>query len=124
METESADINLAAAQLAQEIGETLTAIMAVHKFAAESQDPDVQLDCMKAAARMMQAQASVALSLKRLRSDGNNHTFTFIHQGRPPTPKKSKTNGPARVEEVWEEVPASVGEGYEEVWDVETPHQP
>ena len=124
MGTESADIELAAAQLAQEIGETHAAIMAVHKFAAADKDPDVQLNCMKIAARMMQAQASAALSLKRLRGEEARYAFRYIHEGVPPTPKRSKTNAPTPVEEVWEEVPEGLEEGCEEIWDVETPHQP
>ena len=67
--------------------------MGVHKFASEGGDPLLQLNCMKAAARMMQAQASAALSLWRLK-EGNHHTFTFEHRGLPPTPQKSKTNVP------------------------------
>jgi hypothetical protein len=118
MGTESADVELAAAQLAQEIGETHAAIMAVHKFAAADKNPDVQLNCMKIAARMMQAQASAALSLKRLRGEEARYAFRYIHEGVPPTPKKTKTNAPARVEEVCEEVP-EIKEGFVEEWCVE-----
>ena len=117
---EREEIDHAAEQLSQELGYGHDAIMAVHRFAEGHADPQVQLDCMKAAARMMQAQAAVALSLKRLRSDEATFAFRYIHEGGPPTPKKSKTNGPARVEEVWEEKPAGFEEGCEEVWDVET----
>jgi hypothetical protein len=118
MGTESADVELAAAQLAQEISQTHAAIMAMHKFAADHADPDVQLSCMKAAARMMQVQANAAMSLKRLRGEEARYAFRYIHEGVPPTPKKSKTNSPARVEEEWEDAP-KIEEGSVEVWDVE-----
>lgn len=93
MGTESSEIDQAAALLAEEITQTHAAFLGVHKFASEGGDPAVQLNCMKVAARLMQAQASAALSLKRLKSEGH-HTFTYLHQGVPPTPGKSKTNVP------------------------------
>lgn len=95
-----------AQQLADEIAYTHDAIMAVHKFAGQGGDPMVQLTCMKAAARMMQAQAAAALSLQRLKG-GNVHRFTFVHETPPPTPKNLKTNRPppakGGIEEVWED---------------------
>lgn len=100
-------IETVAAQLAEEIAFTHDAIMAVHKFAGQGGDPKVQLDCMKAAARLMQAQAAAALSLQRL--TGNAQSFTIIHEKRAatiPTPEKSKTNGGvkgANVREFWED---------------------
>lgn len=93
MGTETPEIDQAAALLAEEIVQTHAAFLGVHQFASQGGDPMVQLNCMKVAARLMQAQASAALSLKRLRSEGQ-HTFTYLHQGVPPTPKKSKTNVP------------------------------
>ncbi len=96
MANEIPEIEEAVELLSEEMAQTHAAIMGVHKFAAEGSDPMVQLQCMKAAARMMQAQASAALSLKRLKSEGH-HTFTFIHQGVPPSSKKSKTNGKAET---------------------------
>lgn len=98
-----------AAQLAKEITYTHDAIMAVHKFAEDNRDPMVQMNCMKLAASMMQAQAAAALSLQRL--SGSGPTFTFIHEkryaGDTPTPQKSKTNRrrPTKgyVEELWED---------------------
>lgn len=94
MGEESPEIDQAAALLAEEIVQTHAAILGVHQFASQGGDPMVQLNCMKVAARLMQAQASAALSLKRLKSEGQ-HTFTYLHQGTPPPPKKSKTNAPA-----------------------------
>jgi hypothetical protein len=89
------EIEQVAAQLFEEITQTHAAFLGVHKFASAGGDPMVQLNCMKVAARLIQAQASAALSFKRLRSEGQ-HTFTYVHQGGPPTPQKSKTNVPAR----------------------------
>jgi hypothetical protein len=94
MGAKETEIDRAVWQLAEEMAQTHDAISAVHRFAEKATDPMVQLHCMKAAAHMMKAQASAALSLKRLTRE-DNHTFTFVHQGRPPTPKKSKTNVPA-----------------------------
>ncbi len=66
--------------------------MGVHHFAVEDKDPMVQLNCMKAAARMMQAQAAAAMSLQRL-TGGKGLTVTIVHEKRnTPPPKKSKTN--------------------------------
>lgn len=98
MDGNNTQIEAIAAKLAQEIAYTHDAIMAVHKFVEQGGDPKVQIDCMKIAARMMQAQAAAALSLQRLTSPS---TVTIIHEKRAgkrpagadiPAPEKSKTN--------------------------------
>lgn len=96
-----------AAWLADEIAETHAAIMGVHKFAAVDKDVQLQLNCMKTATRMMQAQAVAAMSLQRL-TGGKGTTVTIVHEKRnTPPPKKSRTNRrqPQRggVEELWED---------------------
>lgn len=93
--------------LKDEIAETHAAVMGVHKFAAVGNDPLLQLNFMKAAARMMQAQAATALSLQRL-TGGKGPTVTIVHEKRnTPPPEKSKTNRRQSqrggVEELWED---------------------
>jgi hypothetical protein len=94
-EPEKAELDLAAAHLAEELSECHAVVMAAFKFAAAHPNPDVQLNAMQAATRMMQANAAAASALKRLKEEGGRHTFTYVHEGAPPTPKKSKTNVPA-----------------------------
>ena len=109
MSEENEEIDRAAEQLSLELALSHDAIMAVHRFAETHADSAVQLDCMRAAARMMQAQAAVALSLKRLRSAETSYAFHYIHEGVPPTPEKSKTKSRPPVgkeplfQELWED---------------------
>jgi hypothetical protein len=87
------EIDLAAAQLAAQLGECHDAVMAVFKFAAGAPNADVQMNAMKTATRMMQASAAAAASLKRLKSLGTHHTVTVVREGEGTPSQKSKTNG-------------------------------
>jgi hypothetical protein len=91
------EIERAAARLNAELAECHDCTMSVFRFAGEIKDHVVQMEAMKTATRMMQAQAAAALALQRLRSDNAHHTYTYVHEGRPPTPEKSKTNVPAKA---------------------------
>jgi hypothetical protein len=90
------EIEEAAARLAAELAECHHCTMSVFHFAEElKSNLAVQLDAMKTATRMMQAQAGAALALQRLRSTNTHRTHPYVYEGRPPVPKKSKTNVPA-----------------------------
>ncbi len=89
------EIDRAAIMLAHEIAQTHANILVLNKLMTRETPHTVQLDYMKVTARLIQAQASAVLSLKRLTCEGH-HTLTVVHQGGTPTPKKSKTNVPAR----------------------------
>ena len=79
-EPELADIALAADRLAEQLAACHDAVMAVFKFAGEHPDTAVQLDAMKTAPRMMQANAAAATAIKRLKDGESRHTFTYVHQ--------------------------------------------
>jgi hypothetical protein len=51
-----------------------------------------QWEALKIAARLMQASASAANALKRVKGNESRHTVRVERQGGYPTPKKSKTN--------------------------------
>jgi hypothetical protein len=89
------EIERAAARLNAELAECHDCTMSVFRFAEEVKDHVVQLEAMKTATRMMQVQAAASLALQRLRSDNAHHTYTYVHEGRAPTPERSKTNVPA-----------------------------
>ena len=96
----SPELERAATLLEAELDECHAAVMAVFRFASEHPDPKAQLEAMKAGSRMMQASASAACALKRLRSPGTHHTVTVesrpeAQEGRVPTPENLKTNGAA-----------------------------
>ena len=93
MEIGKQQIEMAAAWLDQELAESHNATMTVFNFAASINDYPVQLEAMKIATRMMQAQAAAALALQRLNSDYGHHTYTVRHEGG--SSEKSKTNVPA-----------------------------
>lgn len=90
------EIERAAQRLAAELAECHDCTMSVFRFAEGAKGYSIQLDAMKTATRMMQAQAAAALTLQRLTSD-NHHSYTYVHEGRPPTAEKSKTNVPANA---------------------------
>lgn len=92
---QTTEIDSAAIMLAHEIAQAHANILALNRLVTPETPQAVQLDCMKVTARLIQAQASAVLSLKRLTSEGH-HTLTVVHQGGTPTPQKSKTNVPAR----------------------------
>ena len=91
-QTALTDVDLAAIQLAQQIGACHDSVMAVFKFAANEASPDKQMSAMLAATRMMQANAAAASALKRLKSDGTRHTVTVAREGGDTPPQFSKTN--------------------------------
>lgn len=95
MDKAKQELEKAAQRLAAELAECHDCTMSVFRYAEEAKGYSVQLDAMKTATRMMQAQAAAALALQRLTSDNAHHTYTYVHEGRPPTPEKSKTNVPA-----------------------------
>ncbi len=67
----------AAAMLQLEMEECHSAIMGVFRFASEDSRYPVQLEAMKAATRMMQANAAAITALQRLRQPGTHHTVTI-----------------------------------------------
>jgi len=93
MDAERPEIRRAAEQLAAQLDRCHGHIMAIFKYAEDDTRPEVQLRFMQAATRMMQAASSAAAVLQRLRGETVRHTFTYLHAGVPPTPRKSKTNG-------------------------------
>lgn len=90
------EMELAAARLDEELAQCHDCTMSAFRFAAATTSYDIRLEVFKTATRMMQAQAAAALALQRLRSDNAHHTYTYVHEGRAPTPQKSKTNVPAK----------------------------
>jgi hypothetical protein len=80
-----------AAQLAEELFASHDAVMAVFRFAAAHPNPALQLDAMKAATRMMQANAVACSALKRLGEDGCR-TFTYVHKEEPWCPPQKIEN--------------------------------
>ncbi len=80
--------------LLEEIEVCHTQIVDLHRHAQESGSTSARYETSKAIARLMQSQAGAMVALKRMRGDGSQHTFTFVHQGNTPTPKKLKTNAP------------------------------
>jgi hypothetical protein len=98
MEQVLPDVDRVAAHLVEEIEQCHTQILDLH-WCSTHNGYSTRLECAKLIARLMQSQASAMVALKRLRSDGTQHTCTVVHQGVPPTPKISKTNVPAAGQE-------------------------
>ena len=97
MGTETVEVTRAAANLEEEIAACHAAIIDMFEVAASDGHYD-RLQFLAGATRLMRAQTGAATLLSRLRSGGGGqHTFTYIHQGTPPAPEKSKTNVPARA---------------------------
>ena len=101
MNQEFEDLARAAGQLAEEIEAGHKAVMAVYGQADASEFSATRRECWKLAAHLMGVQTGALRCLRSLRGQGEHHTFTHIHQGRPeplrrppPTPKKLKTNVP------------------------------
>ena len=93
------DVDRMAAHLVEEIEQCHTQILDLHWCSAHN-GLATRFDCAKLIARLMQSQASAMVALKRLRSEGTQHTCTVVHQGVPPTPEKLKTNVPAPSQDV------------------------
>ena len=105
MGTETVEVTRAAVQLEEEITACHAAIIDMFEVAASHGHYD-RLQFLAGATRLMRAQTGAAALLSRLRSGGGGqHTFTYIHQGTPPTPEKSKTNVPEGDEEEWDVAP-------------------
>jgi len=101
MNQESNQLARAASQLAEEIEAGHKAVMAVYGQADAAEYTSTRMEFWKFAARLMGVQTGAVRCLRGLRGQGEHHTFTYIHQGKPqrlqhpPTPKKLKTNVPA-----------------------------
>jgi hypothetical protein len=98
MNSESDVLARAACHLAEEIEAGHKAVMAVYGHADAERYDRIRREYWMMAARLMGAQTGAVRCLKGLRGKGEHHTFTYIHQGRPPTPQKLKTNVPPVVE--------------------------
>ena len=104
MGTEPGEVTRASAQLEEEIAVCHAGIIDMFEVAASHGHYD-RLLFLAGATRLMRAQTGAAALLSRLKSAGGQHTFTDIHEGRPPTPEKSKTNVPEEEDEVWDVAP-------------------
>lgn len=87
------EIDRIAAYLIEEIEQCHIQIGTMHGYAVHN-GYSTNLECSKMMARLMQSQVHAMMAMKRLRSDGTQHTCTVVHRWDIPTPKKSKTNAP------------------------------
>jgi len=83
MHQESDVLARAACQLAEEIEAGHKAVMAVYSQADAAEYNSTRREYWTMAARLMGAQTGAVRCLKGLRGQGEHHTFTYIHQGRP-----------------------------------------
>ncbi|MDE2181777.1 MAG: hypothetical protein KGJ78_02010 [Alphaproteobacteria bacterium] len=91
VEPETAELDLAAARLAEQLDACHEIAMRAYEWVKRPPNWDTRLRCITVATRMMTASAAATMTLKRLKSDGTRHTVTVL-RGEPPR-KKSKTNG-------------------------------
>ena len=97
-------IDRVSTMLLEQIDECHAAVVGIFRYASgPTMTADRQISAMTAATRLMQASASAASALKRLKGTESRHTVTVApgetapkaEEGGYPTPEISKTNGAA-----------------------------
>ena len=95
MDQQTESLTPATAQLDQEIAACHGAIMTMFQY-AEKVGPYDGREYLNVATRMLRAQTSAVALFQRLKSGSNGHTFTYIHEGKPPLSQKIESEWTGR----------------------------